>query len=150
MVRRTLNTRAKLNMAINFAAALTPVAAAIHVWRQNKNQSIQDWYDEHPDEDMEFDLEVETRHRILNAIVAQLRLAKDDPEFLDDVDTSSVMAFKDSFTRGRGWGYSSEEEFMDLFSCGETYEFDFTIEQCILLYEEFGIYFEPLPPPPPS
>ena len=79
----------------------------------------------------------------LKEIVRQLRLAKGDDSFLADVGTDTIDQFKSDFALGQ-WNWQAEEEFVDLFGCGEGYPFDFTLYQCELLRKEFNVHVSTL------
>ena len=84
----------------------------------------------------------------LKSILRELKLshihqwgAKSDPDYLNDIDPSTLKSFKDTFTYGKGWNWGSREEFIDMFGCGNTYHFKFTQFECDLLYNEFEIIY---------
>ena len=85
----------------------------------------------------------------LKSILRELKLshihqwgAKSDPDYLNDIDPSTIKSFKDTFTYGRGWNWGSREEFIDMFGCGNTYNFKFTQYECDLLYNEFEVIMQ--------
>ena len=86
----------------------------------------------------------------LNSIIRELKLSSlhqwgddYDPDYLNDIDTSSLESFKNTFTHGSGWNWGTREEFIDLFGCGNTYEFKFTKFECNLLDNEFDVIMTP-------
>ena len=86
----------------------------------------------------------------LNSIVRELKLSSlhewgddYDSNYLSDLDTSTLESFKNTFTLGSGWNWGSREEVIDLFGCGNTYDFKFTKFECDLLYNEFEVIMTP-------
>lgn len=88
--------------------------------------------------------------RALKSIIRELKLSSlhqwgedYDPNYLSDIDTTSLESFKDTFTYGSGWNWGAREEFIDLFGCGNTYDFKFTEFECIILNNDFEVIIQP-------
>jgi len=84
-----------------------------------------------------------SEHMILEGIVREFKRVKEEIRWLDDLDTTSVENFKNSYGGG-SWGYLQADCFADHFGVGgETPDLRFNELECNLLHEHFGICWSP-------